>query len=229
MTWVHQIVCGSFERAAIGSAVGQPVQAHPMSDPRDRVVPGQGFVLTRLAPAREAASAAADLRAEAKPRPTPAPMAPNATAAAPAATVLSPASALLPSVTQAVLSAPPASAGEPAPGAFPGGDGTPAVPGGPGPRPERVGRSQPVAPTVAMQMPPGTRPWPSRPTATAKMPLGMQRSDGGLVAPPGSRLRPGREPQHDPLVQSGVASPVVMTDLDNEVLSFEFAGPPDER
>jgi hypothetical protein len=129
----------------------------------------------------------------------------------------------------AVRQAEPLAGSPAAPGAFPGGDGTPAVPGGPGPRPERAGRSQPVAPTVAMQMPPGTRPWPSRPTAAAKMPLGMQRSDGGLVAPLDRVYVLGREPQHDPLVKSGVASPVVMTDLDNEVLSFEFAGPPDGR
>jgi len=47
LTWVDQIVPGTFERMTIGSAGGQPVQASPLSDLRDGVVPGQGFVLTR--------------------------------------------------------------------------------------------------------------------------------------------------------------------------------------
>jgi FHA domain len=49
LTWVDQIVPGTFERLTIGSAGGQPVQADPLSDLRDGVVPGQGFVLTRVA------------------------------------------------------------------------------------------------------------------------------------------------------------------------------------
>ena len=47
LTWVDQIVPGTFEQLAIGAAAGQPVQADPLSDLRDGVVPGQGFVLTR--------------------------------------------------------------------------------------------------------------------------------------------------------------------------------------
>ena len=47
LTWVDQIVPGTFERLAIGSVSGRPVQASPLSDLRDGVVPGQGFVLTR--------------------------------------------------------------------------------------------------------------------------------------------------------------------------------------
>ena len=47
LTWVDQIVPGTFERLAIGAAAGQPVRADPLSDLRDGVVPGQGFVLTR--------------------------------------------------------------------------------------------------------------------------------------------------------------------------------------
>jgi pSer/pThr/pTyr-binding forkhead associated (FHA) protein len=49
LTWVDQIVPGTFERLTIGSAGGRPVQASPLSDLRDGVVPGQGFVLTRVA------------------------------------------------------------------------------------------------------------------------------------------------------------------------------------
>ena len=47
LTWVDQIVPGTFERLAIGGAAGRPVRADPLSDLRDGVVPGQGFVLTR--------------------------------------------------------------------------------------------------------------------------------------------------------------------------------------
>ena len=51
LTWVDQIIPGTFERLAIGSSAGQAVRADPLSDLRDGVVPGQGFVLTRLAAA----------------------------------------------------------------------------------------------------------------------------------------------------------------------------------
>ena len=46
LTWVDQIVPGTFEQLAIGAAGGLPVWADPLSDLRDGVVPGQGFVLT---------------------------------------------------------------------------------------------------------------------------------------------------------------------------------------
>jgi hypothetical protein len=84
LTWVDQIIPGTFERLAIGSTAGQVVQADPWSDLRDGVVPGHGFVLTRLeaAPGREpVASALAP--APAPPTPAPAPPTP-APAPAPA-------------------------------------------------------------------------------------------------------------------------------------------------
>jgi hypothetical protein len=49
LTWVDQIVPGTFERLAIGGGSGRPVQADPLSDLRGGVVPGQGFVLSRTA------------------------------------------------------------------------------------------------------------------------------------------------------------------------------------
>jgi pSer/pThr/pTyr-binding forkhead associated (FHA) protein len=49
LTWVDLIVPGTFERLAIGGAVGRPVQADPLSDLRAGVVPGEGFVLVRTA------------------------------------------------------------------------------------------------------------------------------------------------------------------------------------
>ena len=59
LTWVDLIVPGTFERLAIGGAVGRPVQADPLSDLRAGVVPGEGFVLVRIAgmPAAEPAFA----------------------------------------------------------------------------------------------------------------------------------------------------------------------------
>jgi FHA domain len=64
VTWVDQIVPGSFERLAIGTAAGRAVRAHPLSDLRDGVVPGQGFVLTRIEDARPESAAGARARPE---------------------------------------------------------------------------------------------------------------------------------------------------------------------
>jgi hypothetical protein len=58
LTWVDQIIPGTFERLAIGSAAARTVQADPLSDLREGVVPGQGFVLTRLASASGSAPVA---------------------------------------------------------------------------------------------------------------------------------------------------------------------------
>jgi len=62
LTWVDQIIPGTFERLAIGTAAARTVQADPLSDLREGVVPGQGFVLTRLATAsgQEPVASAAD-------------------------------------------------------------------------------------------------------------------------------------------------------------------------
>src|ERR1700678_2730462 len=53
LTWVDQLIPGTFERLEIGSAADRPVQADPLSDLRDGVVPGQGFALTRVAGAHQ--------------------------------------------------------------------------------------------------------------------------------------------------------------------------------
>ncbi|MGH3264976.1 MAG: hypothetical protein ACRDNS_23630, partial [Trebonia sp.] len=45
LTWVDQILPGTFEWLAIGKAEGPGVQPDPVSDLRDGVVPGQGFVI----------------------------------------------------------------------------------------------------------------------------------------------------------------------------------------
>ena len=91
LTWVDQIVPGTFERLAIGAAAGQPVRADPLSDLRDGVVPGQGFVLTRTesVPSPEPAMSAPDSASG----PEPAPSAP-ASASGPEPAAPAPASGL---------------------------------------------------------------------------------------------------------------------------------------
>jgi hypothetical protein len=84
VTWVDQIVPGSFERLAIGTAAGRAVRAHPLSDLRDGVVPGQGFVLTRIEGARpESAAGAGDRSAAQAEAPGDARARPDAQAEAP--------------------------------------------------------------------------------------------------------------------------------------------------
>jgi hypothetical protein len=48
LTWVDQMIPGSFDRLAIGPAADRPVRVRRWSDLRAGVVPGQGFVLTRV-------------------------------------------------------------------------------------------------------------------------------------------------------------------------------------
>ena len=88
LTWVDQIIPGTFERLAIGSAAARTVQADPLSDLREGVVPGQGFVLTRLVTAsgpEPVASAAAPepVVSAAAPEPVASAAAPEPVAAAP--------------------------------------------------------------------------------------------------------------------------------------------------
>ena len=52
LTWVDQIVPSTFDRLTVGMSE-QPVRPDPVSDLRAGVVPGQGFVLTRVAGAQE--------------------------------------------------------------------------------------------------------------------------------------------------------------------------------
>jgi hypothetical protein len=59
LTWVDQIVPGTFDWLAIGGAEGASVQVDPVSDLRAGVIPGQGFVLIGAAASVPAAAAAA--------------------------------------------------------------------------------------------------------------------------------------------------------------------------
>ena len=61
VTWVDQIVPGSVEQLVIGAAGGQAVQPHPLSDLQGGVVPGKGFVLTRVEGGRPEQAASGDV------------------------------------------------------------------------------------------------------------------------------------------------------------------------
>ncbi|MGH3294595.1 MAG: FHA domain-containing protein, partial [Trebonia sp.] len=97
LTWVDQILPGTFDWLAIGGIEGTAVQADPISDLRAGVVPGQGFVLNGLSgPGQAAAQDSAQVSA----RPAePAPREPEP--------ALQPGPEL-PELDEPVLSAPPA-------------------------------------------------------------------------------------------------------------------------
>lgn len=135
LTWVDQLLPGTFERLAIGSVAGRPVQADPVSDLRAGVVPGQGFVLTRAGSARE---------------------------------------------------------------------------------PEPAGREPMQAETLVGTGPP-SGPAQIRETTAAQAPLGVLRAKDGPVIFLDRPYVLGREPQHDPLVESGAASPLVLPDPDSVI------------
>ena len=76
LTWVDQIVPGTFDWLAIGGAEGASVQVDPVSDLRAGVIPGKGFVLIGAAAAVQAAAAPGSARdAAAREEPPPAALA----------------------------------------------------------------------------------------------------------------------------------------------------------
>jgi hypothetical protein len=68
LTWVDQILPGTFDWLAIGGVEGTAVQADPVSDLRAGVVPGQGFVLNGLGGPGPAAAPPSARAAEPAPR-----------------------------------------------------------------------------------------------------------------------------------------------------------------
>jgi hypothetical protein len=217
LSWVDQIVPAPFERLAIGSAADRPVQAYPRSDLRAGVVPGQGFVLTleELAPSQEepAPSQREPAPSQEEPAPSqrePAPSQPEPSQPEP-----------VPSQPEPVPSQP-----EPVPGrqataasrqaTAASGSAAPAPPSGPAERPttDRSGPTgQPQATVIARPKPSG------RATAArASAPLlGTLVSESGPPIPLDRNYVLGRDPHHDPLVQSGAATAVAILDHEQMV------------
>jgi hypothetical protein len=232
LTWVDQLIPGTFERLEIGSAADRPVQADPLSDLRDGVVPGQGFVLTRVAGAREPepAAAGADSASPAwsgsagaapsvapAPSAVPTPVADPVPLADPAAFAESDAPAAPAPSAAAAPFAESAESAAPVPFATPApfGDPTPFANAGPSADPGTMVDWMPPADAAGPEPRNATDGWAAR--AEDHHPIGVLASPNGPVIVLDRAYVLGREPHRDPAVESGDATPVLMQDPDNVI------------
>ena len=205
LTWVDQIVPGTFDWLAIGGVESTAVHADPVSDLRAGVVPGQGFVLNGVAAPAPAAptpapvSAASSGASEWQPQPGPAEPDPREPAlhepvlhepeVAP-----QPAPVELAEFDEPVLVAPPSDL-------------------------------SPVSGTVASGAMPldssdresGGHRRPATGPAMVVAHFGELRSQDGMVVVLDRPYVLGREPTNDPMVRNGEADPVRLYDPDNVI------------
>ena len=207
LTWVDQIVPGTFDWLAIGGVENAAVHADPVSDLRAGVVPGQGFVLNGVAaqapaaPAPEPVSAASSGASEWQPEPQPEPSEPAS--------------------RESALHEPefhePQAAPQPAPVELAEFD-----------EPELAVPPidfSPVSGTVASGAMPldsadrgsGGHRRPATGPAMVMAHFGELRSQDGMVVVLDRPYVLGREPTNDPMVRNGEADPVRLYDPDNVI------------